>query len=84
MAGVAISDVRQNFYLVRNFPAGAVGNSSRADEIDVQRQVRTVLLNRAAGDDADLLLIDSVLNFRPGQFFLSMLLGDAVHRDLAR
>ena len=44
-----------------------------ADQIDVQRQVRAVLLDGPAGHDADFAQLDGVVDFRPGQFFVAIL-----------
>ena len=43
-----------------------------ADEVDVERQVRPVLLDRAAGDDADLAQLDGVVDLGPGQFLVAV------------
>ena len=45
----------------------------RADQIDVERQMRAVLLDGAAGHDADLAQLDGVVDLGPGQFFVAVL-----------
>ena len=79
VAGVAVGDDRQHEHLVGDLPAGPVGDAARADEIDVERQVRPVLLDGAAGHDADLAQLDGVVDLGPGQFLVAVLGGGAAH-----
>ena len=44
----------------------------RADQIDVERQVRPVLLDGSARHDANLAQLDGVVDLRPGQFFVAI------------
>ena len=55
--------------------AGAAGDAAGTDQIDVERQVRAVLLDGAARHDADLAQIDGVVDLGPGQFFVAVLGG---------
>ena len=72
VGGVPITDRRQDQQLIRNEPARAVGHPSRADGIDVERQVRAVLLHRPTRDQANLFQINGVVDLGPGQLFVSI------------
>ena len=72
MAGVAIGNDREDKHLGGDFPAGAVGDSHRANEVDIQGQVVPMLLDRAAGHDADFGKIDGVFDLGPGQFLITV------------
>jgi hypothetical protein len=49
-----------------------VSNAVGTNEIDIQRQVRAMLLDCAAGQDTDFAEIDGVVDLRPGQFFVAV------------
>ena len=66
MAGVAVPHGRQDEHLVGNLAAGPVGDAQRADDVDIERQVRSMLLHGAAGHDAHLAHLDGVVDLRPG------------------
>ena len=51
--------------------------AERADEIDVERQVVPVLLDRPARDDADLAEVDGIVDLRPRELFVAILGGGA-------
>ena len=70
--GVAVGESGQHEHLVGDILAGTARDAARADEIDVERQMRPVLLDGAAGQDADLAQIDGVVDLGPGQFFVAV------------
>ena len=74
--GEAPNDVQMAAAL---FAAGSGGDADRADEIDVERQVRPVLLDRPARDDAHLAEIDRVVDLRPRQLLVAVLGLRATH-----
>jgi hypothetical protein len=85
VARVAVGDDRQHEQLVRDQLAGAGRDAARADEIDVQGQMRAVLLDGAARQQADLAHFDRVVDLGPGQFFVAILgRGSTRHVDLPR
>ena len=51
---------------------GPLGDAAGTDQIDIQRQMRPMLLDRAARHDADLAQIDGVVDLGPGQFFVAI------------
>ena len=81
VAGVAVGDDGQHEQLVGDLPPGPVGDPERADEVHVERQVRPVLLDGAAGHEADLAQLDGVVDLGPGQLLVAVFrAGSAVHR----
>src|SRR5262245_48509123 len=70
--GVAIRDDRQHEQLVDHRYAGPLRDAAGADEIDVERQMRPMLLDGAARDDADFAHVDGVIDFGPGEFFVAV------------
>ena len=79
VAGVAVGRPSAARALLRDCAAGAERDPGRADDVDVERQVRPVLLDGAARDDADLAQLDGVVDLRPGQLLVTVLLGRAGH-----
>ena len=79
MTGVSITDRRKHQDLVRNLSTGAIRDSGWANHIDIERQVMTVLLDCAAGDDADLAEVNRVIDFGPNEFFVAKLSRGAGH-----
>ena len=73
VAGVAVRHTRQNQRLLRSLPARLQCHAVGKQHIYVQRQVRSVLLHRAAGHNANLPRRNGVINFRPRQFLVTML-----------
>ena len=71
MAAVAVPVGRQDQHLARDLLADAVGDALWANNIDIQRQVRPVLLDRADGQDADLAQLDGVVDLGPGELFVA-------------
>ena len=48
--------------------------------VDVEGEVRSVLFDGAAGQNADLAEIDGIIDFRPGEFFVAVFgFGSVVH-----
>ncbi len=78
MSGVAVRHDRQHFHLVGNLFARSSGNAARADKVHVERQVRAVLFDGAAGDDANLSGVDSVFDFGPSQLFIAIVRQGAI------
>src|SRR5687768_10660624 len=76
---VAVGHDRQHEHLVGDFLAGAASDASGADQVDIQRQVRTVLLDGPAGDDAHLAQINRIVDLRPGELFVAVFGGGARH-----
>ena len=79
VTGVAITDGGQHEQLVGHQPPGAVRDPGRADNIDIEREMRAVLFDRAARHDADLAQFDGVVDLRPGEFFVAEFSGGAAH-----
>src|SRR5205814_6112193 len=77
VARVAISNHGQYKQLIGDKPAGAVGDATGTDEIDVQRQMRPMLLDGAAGHQADLAQLDGVVDLGPSEFFVAIFGGGA-------
>ena len=77
--GVAVADRGQHQQFVRDQASGAVSDPGRADDIDIERQMRAVLFHRAARHDADLAHLDGVIDLRPGQLFVAKFSGGAAH-----
>ena len=69
VARVAVGNGRQHEDFVGKLLARAARNAVGTDQIDVERQVRTVLLDGSARNDADLVQRNRVVDFGPGQFF---------------
>jgi len=81
--GVSIGHDWQHQHLIGNLLARAACNSERTDEVDVQRQVRPMLLDRTAGNETNLPDVDGIINLGPSQFFIAILgRGTARHGDL--
>ena len=72
MPGVAVGDHGEDEDFFRDLPAGAVGDSGRTHQIDIERQVRPVLLDRPARDDANFFELDRVVDLGPGQLFVTV------------
>lgn len=83
MPGVTVGYHGEYENLVGNRLTGTVGDADRADEIDIQRQVWPVLFDGSARHDTDLLQIDGIVDFRPGQFFVAVLGRGSAHRELS-
>ena len=79
MSGVAIRNVRQDKDLVGKLPSGPMCDSARTDQINIQRQVVTVLLNGTTRKDANLPKIDRIVYLGPGQFLITILRGSSGH-----
>ena len=73
VAGVAVAMGGQQQHLVGDDPAGPAAISVGTDHVDVERQVRPVLLDRAARQDADLAQLDRVVDLGPGEFLVAPL-----------
>ncbi len=71
MPRVAVADGGQHQNLFGHFPARAAGDFGGTDKIDIQRQVRSMLLDGAAGHNAHFAQLDGVVDFGPGQFFVA-------------
>ena len=82
VARVAVGDRREHEHLAGDLATGAERDLGRAEDVDVERQVRPVLLDGAARDDADLPELDRVLDLRPRQLRVAILLGRAGHAGL--
>ena len=73
VAGVAVGDDRQHAASCRGSSGRRRGRSRSGQiEIDVERQVRPVLLDGAARQDADLAQLDRVVDLGPGQFLVTI------------
>jgi hypothetical protein len=79
MARIAVANRGQHQQFPGNQPSGAVRDSRGADDIDIQRQMRPVLLDRAAGHEADLVQVDGVVVLGSGEFFVTKFCGGAAH-----
>lgn len=77
--GVAVGDDGEHEQLIGDFFAGTVRDSDGADEVDIQRQVRPVLLDGPARHDADLLQVDGVVDLRPGELLIAVFGRCAAH-----
>src|SRR5262249_36629056 len=73
MAGVAVAVGGKQKHLFGDDRARAACNSGWADDVNVERQVRPVLLDRAAGEHADLAEFDRVVDLGPGEFLVAPL-----------
>ena len=73
VARVAVGDRREHEHLVGDLATGAERDLRRAEDVDVEGQVRPVLLDGAARDDADLPELDRVLDLRPRQLRVAIL-----------
>ena len=72
VAGVTVGHDRQHQYLFGcPFPCSGC-DSAGTDQVDIQRQMRTVLLNGSTGQDADFTEVDGVIDLRPGEFLVSV------------
>src|SRR5262245_50426765 len=67
---VAIGHNRRHEQLVGNRHSRALGDPAGADQIDIQRQVMTMLLDRPARHNAHLSQLDRIVDLRPGQFLI--------------
>ena len=82
VARVAVGDGGKDEQLVGDLAAGAERDLGRTEDVDVERQVRSVLLDGAARDDADLAELDRVVDLRPGQLCVAIFLCRAGHVGL--
>ncbi len=73
VSGVAVTHDRQHEDVFRGRPPGPIRDAQRADEIDIERQVMPMLLDRTAGDDAHLPLFDGIVDLGPGELFVTVL-----------
>jgi hypothetical protein len=81
VSGVAVRDSWQHEHLVGVGCSDSVGNRSGTHQVNVQRQVVTVLLDRPARNDANLILLNGIVNFRPREFLVAVFgAGFAGHR----
>src|SRR5262249_58178952 len=53
------------------------------DEVHVERQVRAVLLDGAAGHDTDLAQLDGVVDLGPGQLLVTVLPAGTAGHDVS-
>src|SRR6185369_1942784 len=74
MTGITVADGREHEDFVGNLSSGAARDFGWTNDVYVQRQVRSVLFHRATRHDADFAQFDSIINLRPGQFFVTMFL----------
>src|SRR4030095_3355693 len=74
-----ITDRGQNEQLLGDEPPGAVGDARWANDVDIERQMRTMLFPRSERHDADLSHFDGVVNFGPGQLLVAKFSGSAAH-----
>ena len=81
--GVTVRDMGKDQYLVGEFPSGSICDPARADQIHVQRQVVSMLLDRTTRKNANLAKIDGVIDFRPGQFLVSIFRSGAGHSSFS-
>src|SRR5260370_27830330 len=65
MPGVPVTYGGQNEYLIRDMSARAASNLGGTDDIDIEGQMRAVLLHRSAPDDAHFAHFDGIVDFRP-------------------
>src|SRR5438093_2737118 len=72
VARVAVANGGKHQHLVRNQSAGATRNLGRADDIDIERQMGTMLFDRATRQDADFAQIHGVIDLRPGKLFVTI------------
>ena len=72
VAGVAVGDDRQHEHLLGDLTAGAAGDLRGTDEVHVERQVRPVLLDGAARQDADFAQLDGIVDLGPGQLLVTV------------
>ena len=73
MPGITVGDHRQHEDFLRYLPARSIGDPDRAHQIDIEWQVRAMLLDGPAGNDANFLEFDRIIDLRPGQFFVTVL-----------
>src|SRR5207253_4169711 len=71
VASVAVANGGKHQHLVGNQSAGAERNLGWADDIDIERQMGTMLFDRATRHDADVAEIHGVIDLRPGELFVT-------------
>jgi hypothetical protein len=69
---VPVGQRGENQDLLRNLLSRSRRHAAGTDEIDVQRQMRPVLLDGAAGDDAHLVEGDGLVDLGPSQFLVAL------------
>jgi hypothetical protein len=69
----AVGNRRQHQDPVGSAPAHLETNGLAQEQIDIQRQVPTVLFRRAGGQDDQLLGGDGVVHFGPGETVVAIL-----------
>ena len=77
VAGVSIAVSRQQQHLFGDDPARSSGDLGRADHVDIERQVRAVLLDGATRQNTHLAEIDRVVDLGPGELFITKFRGRA-------
>ena len=71
VGGVAVHERRHDQHLIGYPPRGRRGDAARADHVDVERQMRAVLLGRPDRADHHPLLLHRFIDFRPGEFLVA-------------
>ena len=71
VGGVAVDKRRHDQHVVGDAFGRLFGHAARADDIDIHRQVGSVLFGRTDGHDDDFFGRDGLVDIGPSQFFIT-------------